>query len=302
MSNHQHNPSDQSELSGKKLLISTVLNITISLAEVIGGLLSNSLALLSDALHNFSDGVALLIAYVAHRISKRPSNEKKTFGYRRIQILVAFFNTIVLIVISIYLLYEAYLRFFDPQPIKGLIMFIVATIGLLANLTAVFLLQKDAKKSLNIKAAYLHLIGDTLSSVAVIIGGVLIYFFEIFWIDPVITVLISIYIIKESWQILKETIDILMQATPKDLSLQLIREDIEMIDGINNIHHLHAWSLDDRSIHFECHIDLTTDLRIKETENIQKKIEKLLHDKYNIRHVTVQFEHNVCADKEMIVK
>jgi len=297
MSHHQHNPGDQSELNGKKLLFATLLNITISLVEIIGGLISNSLALLSDALHNFSDGVALLIAYVAHRISKRPSNEKKTFGYRRIQILVAFFNTIVLIVISIYLLYEAYLRFFDPQPIKGLVMFIVATIGLLANLTAVFLLQKDSKKSLNIKAAYLHLISDTLSSVAVIIGGVLIYFLETFWIDPVITVLISIYIIKESWQILKETIDILMQATPKDLSLQLIKKDIEMIDGINNIHHLHAWSLDDRSIHFECHVDLTADLRINETESIQQKIEKLLHDKYNIRHVTVQFEHSVCSDK-----
>ena len=207
---HTHSHHHHHNTEGRNLLFTVVLNFTITIAEFVGGILSNSLALLSDAIHNLSDAIALLITYITVRISKKSSNQRNTFGYKRIQILAALFNSVTLIAICIYLLYEAYLRFFNPEPVKSILMFAVALIGLIANLLSVFLLQKHSKNNLNIKAAYLHLIGDTLSSVAVVIGGVLIYFYQIYWIDPLITVLISLYIIKETYAVLHETYKILM--------------------------------------------------------------------------------------------
>jgi cobalt-zinc-cadmium efflux system protein len=287
-------------IKGNRLLASTILNLIISIAEISGGLISNSLSLISDALHNLSDGLAIFIAWIANRISKRPSNSKRTFGYKRIEILAAFFNALILIAISLYLFYEAILRIIAPEPVKGLIMIIVALIGLLANLAAVLLLRRDAKKNINIKAAYLHLFGDTLSSFSVIFGGVLIYVFDLFWLDPIITILIGVYIIKETWTILKQTIDILMQGSPSGLDLNLIRLDLEQIPEIANIHHVHIWNLDDQSVHFECHVALIENSRISETDSIYYQIEKVLKEKHLISHLTIQFEHQLCDDKDMI--
>jgi len=297
MNHHSHH---NSPVKGNRLLAAVVLNFVISIAEIVGGLLSNSLSLISDALHNLSDGLAIFIAWIANLISKRPSNTKRTFGYKRVEILAALFNAVILIAVSIYLFYESIQRIIDPEPVKGLLMLIVAIIGLIANLIAVLLLRFDSKKNINVKAAYLHLMGDTLTSVAVIIGGILIYFLDIYWVDPVITILIGLYIIKQTWSILKQTIDILMQGTPEGLDLEQIRHDIEKIPEIANIHHVHLWNLDDQSIHFECHVDLMQDYRLSETCDIQLKIESLLHDNYDIGHVTIQFEYQRCDDKNMI--
>lgn len=287
-------------VKANRLLAATVLNLIIFFAEIAGGLISNSLSLITDALHNLSDGLAIFVAWVANKISKRPSNLKKTFGYKRIEILAAFLNALILIAISLYLFYEAALRIISPEPVKGLIMLVVAIIGLFANLAAVLLLHRDAEKNINVKAAYLHLFGDTLSSVAVIIGGIFIYFFDLYWIDPVITILIGIYIIKETWKILKQTIDILMQGSPAGLDLDLIRQDLEQIPEIANIHHVHIWNMDDQSVHFECHVDLVENIRISETDNIYYMIEKILRETYHIGHLTIQFEYHKCDDKEMI--
>jgi len=287
-------------VKANRLLAATVLNLIIFFAEIAGGLISNSLSLITDALHNLSDGMAIFVAWVANKISKRPSNLKKTFGYKRIEILAAFLNALILIAISLYLFYEAALRIISPEPVKGLIMLVVAIIGLLANLAAVLLLHRDAEKNINVKAAYLHLFGDTLSSVAVIIGGIFIYFFDLYWIDPVITILIGIYIIKETWKILKQTIDILMQGSPAGLDLDLVRQDLEQIPEIANIHHVHIWNMDDQSVHFECHVDLVENISISETDNIYYMIEKILKETYHIGHLTIQFEYHKCDDKEMI--
>ncbi len=300
---HKHTQSvspQEGPIREKRLLTATFLNLVIAVAEVVGGLLSNSLSLLSDALHNLSDGFALLIAYIANRISKKPSNERKTFGYKRIEILAALFNGLVLIAVTIYLFYEAYLRLNHPEPVKGLLMFVVAVIGLIANLVAVIILRKDTGNNINVKAAYLHLLSDTLSSVAVIIGGGLIYFFNIYWIDPVITILIGIYILIESWSVLKQTIDILMQATPSGLDLENIRDEIERIPEIANVHHVHAWNLDDTHIHYECHVDLKEDIHLSGTEKIYSQIDNLLKEKHHISHLTIQFEYHWCDDKGMI--
>jgi cobalt-zinc-cadmium efflux system protein len=294
-SNHQ-----AGKIKGNRLLIATILNFIIFFAEIAGGLISNSLSLLTDALHNFSDGLAILIAWIANKIGKKASNFKRTFGYKRIEILAAFLNALILIAISLYLFYEAILRILTPEPVKGMVMLIVAMIGFLANLMTVLLLRGDAKKNINVKAAYLHLLGDSLSSVAVIIGAILIYFFGLYWIDPIITILIGIYIINVTWTILKQTIDILMQGTPAGLDLDLIRRDLEQIPEIANIHHVHIWNLDDQSVHFECHVALVENSRISETDRIYYKIEKVLKDKHHISHLTIQFEHKLCDDKDII--
>jgi cobalt-zinc-cadmium efflux system protein len=188
----------------------------------------------------------------------------------------------------------------SPSPIKGLIMLIVAVIGLFANLLAVLILKNQSKQNLNIRAAYLHLLGDTISSIAVIFGSVFIYFFKVYWIDPLVTVLIGIYIIKEAFSILRETVDILMQGTPSSINLSMVVGEIEKHEEIDNIHHIHTWKLDDKQIHFECHADLIKNLPVSDTDLIRLEIEQMLKNKFGISHVTIQFEYNCCKEKSLI--
>jgi cobalt-zinc-cadmium efflux system protein len=296
---HGHQRSSPG-ISEKNLLAAIVLNFTITIAEIIGGILSSSLALLSDAIHNLGDGLAVLLAYIAHRVSNRESNHRKTFGYKRIEILAAFVNSIVLVAICIFLIWEAIQRFQHPAPIKGLIMFSVAAVGLLANLIAVILLQSDSKKNINIRAAYLHLLGDTLSSVLVIIGGIMIWLFDIYWIDPLITMLISLYIMKETYLLLKDSFNILMQSSPSEIDLVDIKMEVEKLDGVKNLHHVHAWSLNDRQVHFEGHIDLKEDMTVSKTDALKNRVRSLLHQKFNINHTTLEVEFGCCHDDELI--
>lgn len=297
---HHHSHGNHADLKGNRLLFATALNFVITIAEIIGGLVSNSLALLSDAIHNLGDTIAVLLAYIANRISRKDATEKKTFGFKRIEILAALLNAVVLIVIIVFLFIEAYHRFQSPEPIRGLIMFIVATVGLIANLIAVLLLKDDSRSNINIRAAYLHLLGDTISSVAVIIGSVLIYFFEVYWLDPLITVLIGLYIIKEAFAILRESVDILMQGTPSTIDINEVVSEIEQHKDVSNVHHVHSWKLDDKQIHFEGHIDLVSDLSISDSDLIRSEIETILQNKFGISHVTIQFEYNCCDEKKVI--
>lgn len=296
---HQYE-SSHSGIKERDLLLSVVLNFSITIAEIFGGLLSNSLALLSDALHNLGDTLAIFIAYMANLISKRKYSAKRTFGYKRIEILAALFNAVVLIVIIIYLFVEAYQRLLDPQPVKGMIMFIFAVAGFLANLISVFLLKKHTKHNLNIRSAYLHLLGDTVSSVLVIVSAVLIYFFSLYWIDSLVTFLLGVYLLKETFEIIKESINILMQSTPSGLDLVAVKNALETIPEINNIHHIHAWNLNDQEIHFECHVDLIHDLKISETEMIKERIHDILLNDFGIDHITIQYGYRCCEDTSMI--
>ena len=290
-----HHTHDVSDLSGKKIFWVTVLNALITISEFLGGIFSGSLALLSDALHNLSDTVAIALSYVAHRISKRPKNYKKSFGYKRIEILVAFVNSGVLFGISLMLIYEAIKRFNHPETIDGNLMITVAVIGLLANFVSVFLLKKDALENINIKSSYLHLVSDTVSSVGVVLGGIAIKLWNIVWIDPLITIFISLYILRETWQILIKAIDILMQASPP-LNHHEIKEFIENLDGVKNIHHIHTWMLNEKTIHFEAHIDMI-DMKISAAELIYSKIEQYLHEHHGINHITLQAEVDRCTKK-----
>ncbi len=291
-SRHTHNRKRQHHhpVNENNLLAATLLNMVITVVEVAGGILSGSLALLSDALHNLTDTFATFIAYLATIIGRRNANPRKTFGYKRLEILAALLNAVILIVISVFLLKEAYARWNDPRPIKPLVMLIVGMIGLLANLFAVILLKKDARKNINVMAAYIHLIGDSLSSVLVIIGGILIQIFKIYWIDPLITLMISIYIIREGFVILKESVNILMQATPDNLDLAKVKQKVEQVAEVHNIHHIHAWMLTDSQIHLEAHVELKSDLKLSQVKNTHSEIEQLLLQNFHIGHVTLQFE------------
>jgi len=296
---HHHNHHHHSGKSNtdKNLFFVTILNFAITLAQIIGGILSNSLSLLSDALHNLSDSIAIGLAFWAQKVSKRPSTNNKTFGFQRIEILIAFVNAGVLFLICGFLTYHALVRFYHPEEVKGKMMLVVAVIGLLANLFSVIILKNDKNASLNIRAAYLHLLGDTLSSVAVIAGGLLILKFNWFWVDPLVTIGVAVYIAIESIRILKDSAGILMQSVPENIDITEIKFALENLEGIKNIHHIHAWGMNETKLFLELHANLENDLMVSQTEKIQEEIEEIAHHRFGIEHVTVQFEFECCLGK-----
>ena len=294
-----HHHEHATPVSGGRLLVTLLLNLLITVAEIIGGILSGSLSLISDALHNFSDGIAIVISYIAIRLNRQPKSTHYTFGLKRAQILAAIINSSVLVVISLYLFIESYHRFMNPAPIQASLMVMVAGIGLLANTLGTLLLRAGAQSNLNIRSAYLHLLSDAVSSVGVILGGLAIYFWQVSWVDPLLTVLISIYILKESFHILKEALDIVLMASPEEISLTEIAEKLSAIAGVNNLHHVHLWQMDEQDIHFEAHVDIT-DRLVSETDPLLQKITEVLHESFEINHVTLQFECDVCPTTELI--
>lgn len=294
-SHHHHHPVNE-----KSLLIATFLNLVITVVEIAGGILSGSLALLSDALHNLSDTFATFIAYLATVIGKRQADQKRTFGYKRLEILAALINAVVLIVMSFFLLKEAWYRWQNPTPINSIIMLVVGMIGLLANLYAVLILRKEAGKNLNVKAAYIHLIGDSLTSVAVIIGGVLIQIYKISWIDPLITLVISVFIIRSGFVILKQSVNILMQSAPDHLDLPAIKKQVEQQPEVLNMHHMHAWMLTDQEVHLEAHVELKSDLKLSQVKRVQHELERYLKGEIGIGHITLQFEFKTDHAPSMI--
>lgn len=295
--NHSHNSGN--ETSEKNLFITMALNFLITIAEVIGGFISGSLSLISDALHNLSDGIAIIITYIAMRLSKKPKTFKYTFGLKRAEIIAAIINASTLIIISFFLIKEAVERFYNPSPITGSLMLIIAALGLIANIAGTLLLKKGSENNLNIRAAYFHLLSDAVSSLAVIIGAVFIIFYKIYWIDPLLTILISVYILKETYEIVKEALEVIMMSSPDGIDLNELKIQIEAIEGIKNVHHFHLWKLNDNDTHFEAHIEVG-DISVKETTEIQKQIENKLHDKYEINHTTLQFECEKCIVKNIV--
>ncbi len=286
--------------TGIRLLITVLLNLFITVAEVIGGIISGSLALISDALHNFSDAISVIISYIAIKLKERDSSSKHTFGLKRAEILAAVINSSVLVIISIYLFYEAILRFQNPEPIKGVLMTVVASIGLAANIAGTLLLKRDAKTSMNIRSSYFHLLSDAVSSVAVITGGLAIILWNIYWIDPVLTILISIYITRESFKILSDAIHVLMEGAPPDISIREIQTEVEKLEKVENIHHVHIWTVGENDVHLEAHIDVA-DMMISKSNILGEQIEVLLKTKFGINHITLQFECEQCKDVGLVV-
>ncbi len=297
MSEHQHH--SHGRLKGRNLFISVALNLGITVAQVIGGLISGSMALLSDALHNFSDVLSLLITYITYKLSSRKNTKKRTFGYQRGEILAAFINSATLLVIAGFLGFEAVNRMIEPETINSMIVIWLAIASIVVNGVSVLLIHSGAKESLNIKSAYLHLFTDMLTSVAVLAGGLFMKFFGWFWVDGLVTLVIAVYLIYSSWKLFIESIHIIMLFTPKDVDIELLTRRIEAVDGVKNLHHLHLWRLTDNKINMEAHIDVENDLPISFFEKQLAEIQKIAGE-MGIGHVTIQPEYRRIDNKELI--
>jgi cobalt-zinc-cadmium efflux system protein len=296
--NHDHNHI----VNGKNLLFSIFLNIGITIAQAIGGLLGGSLALLSDALHNFSDVLSLLVSYIANILSKRDASLKHTFGYKRAEIVAAFVNASTLIVVAIFLIIEAIKRFQNPENINSNLVIWLSLLAIVGNGLSVLLLKKDSEANLNMRSAYLHLLTDMMASVAVLIGGLLMKYYEMFWVDSVLTLAIAIYLIIVGYDLLKSATKVLMLFTPSDLALEDIAENICNITQIKNVHHLHVWQLNEAEIHLEAHVDFYEDISISEFDKIIAEIEEIVYHKHGINHINIQPEFGKCDNKDLIVQ
>jgi cobalt-zinc-cadmium efflux system protein len=300
--NHTHNHSHQ-KLSGRNLLISIFLNILITTAQIIGGIVSNSLALISDAVHNLSDVISLVISYVANLLTnKKKQTLEKTFGYKRAEIIAAFINAATLIVIAVFLAIEAIKRFDNPQVINSELVIWLALLGIAFNGFSVLLLRKDATHNMNMRSAYLHLLSDMLTSVAVLIGGLLMKYFEIYWVDAVLTILISIYLLQMSWRIFIDSLKILMLFAPDHIKINDVVNELSKNNAVRNIHHIHIWQLNERDCHFEAHIQFKSDIKLSEFDGICKELEKILLEKFHINHCNFQPEFDRDDSKEIIIQ
>lgn len=285
MEHHHHHHHEH--ISGGKLLFSVLLNLIITLSQLVGGILSGSLALLSDALHNFSDVMSLLVSYYAHRLSHRPQNIRQTFGFKRAEILAALFNASVLIAVSVYLMVEAVDRLFNPKAIESEWVMALAALGIIVNGLSAWLLHRDADHNINIRSAYLHLIGDLLTSFAVLFGGVIMYYQEWYWIDPILSFLISIYLIRTSFYIVRESTGMLMQFAPAHVSIDEIVEVASRFPEIESVHHIHLWQLNDETVFLEAHVNFHSDLKLSEAAEVIHQLEHALEE-IGISHTTFQ--------------
>lgn len=287
---HDHNHHHH-QVEGKNLLFSIVLNLVITIAQVIGGLISGSLALLSDALHNFSDVLSLIFSYIAHKLSKKKASVNQTFGYKRAELIAAFVNAMTLIIVALFLIYGAIERFFNPQVIASELVIWLSILGIVANGLSVLMLKKDADKNLNMKSAYLHLFTDMLASVAVLVGGLLMKYFQWFWVDSVMTLVIAIYLILVGFDLLKNSTQMLMLFTPEHIDIKEIVREVHQITGVDKLHHIHVWYLNEDELHLEAHLDCLEDIKMSEFNEILHTIENVLLDKFQINHVNIQPEY-----------
>jgi cobalt-zinc-cadmium efflux system protein len=300
---HNHSHHHHHQVEGKNLLFSIFLNIVITVAQVIGGILSGSLALLSDALHNFSDVLSLVFSYVAHKLSRKKASVNQTFGYKRAELIAAFVNAMTLIIVALFLVYEAAERFFNPQVIEFGLVIWLSILGIVMNGLSVLLLKNDADKNLNMKSAYLHLFTDMLASVAVLIGGILMKYFQWFWVDSVMTLVIAIYLIIVGFDLLKKSIHMLMLFTPSHININNIIEAVHKISGVSKLHHIHVWYLNEEELHLEAHLDCSEDMKMSEFNVLLDKVEQVLLDEFHINHINIQPEYRKEEDsKDFIVQ
>lgn len=299
---HSHSHHYNGDLKGRNLLISIFLNILITTAQVIGGLVSGSLSLLSDALHNSSDVISLVISYIAAKLSRKNASLNKTFGYKRAEIVAAFVNAATLVVIAVFLIIEAIERFQNPQEIESNLVIWLSLLGIVVNGFSVLLLRKDSESNMNMKSAYLHLFTDMLASVAVLIGGLLMKYFEMYWVDSVLTLAIAVYLIFVGYDLLKNSYKVLMLFTPENIYIKEIVAELQKLEPIKNVHHVHVWQLNEDEIHLEAHIDFKNDILLSEFDKILIDIEEVLFHKFDINHVNIQPEFGKCDAKDVIVQ
>jgi len=291
---HQHHHHHDVESMGdRRLGFAIAINILLTVAQVIGGVISGSLSLIADALHNFSDASSLLIAYAARKIGRQPADQFRTFGYKRAEVIAALINLVILVIVGLYLVYEAIWRVFDPQIITGWTVVIVASIALVIDIATAILTYTMSKDSVNIRAAFIHNVSDALSSIGVIIAGSLILLYQWYWTDTLITFLIAGYVLYQAALLLPKTIHILMEGAPENISLDTVIQEMEMVQGVSNVHHVHLWQLDEHRNALEAHVVIND---FNETENIKQLLKSEIEKTFSITHSTLEFEVVHCKD------
>lgn len=288
-SHHHSHSHSHSHTGNGKLTVAVLINILLTVVQIIGGVLSGSLSLIADALHNLSDAGAIVIAIFARKISAKKADEKMTFGYQRAEIIGTLINSITLIIVGLYLIYEAIIKYFNPTEIDGWIVIYIAGIALVIDIaTAVLTYMSGAKSSMNLRAAFIHNVSDAMASVAVIIAGVLIIFYQWYVVDVIATVLISIYVLYHGGLLALESINILMQAVPETCEISEIKADIELIEGVSNATDIHVWQLDEHKLFLECKVEPATN----EVFLDLAEIKAMLESKYGIKHSTIEINQS----------
>ena len=292
---HTHSHSHLREAAKQtttRLSWSLFLTLAFVVVEAAAGVFSNSLALLTDAAHNLTDVIALGLSWFAIRITAQPANARKTYGYHRAGILVALVNSTTLVLISIGIFYEAYKRFISPPEVQSGILIGVGLVAVVVNLVTAMLVHRGSESDLNLRSTFVHLMGDVISTVGAVIAGILIFFTGANWLDPLVSVLIGFLILYNAWGILQETVEILLESTPRDVDLKKMVSEITEVDGVLGVHDLHVWSLTRNLRTMSAHI-LTEDISISAGTRIQSTINELVYHRYNISHATLQLE---CVD------
>jgi len=292
---HQH-----PQVSGHKLFWTIVFNSVITLAEFLAGLYSGYLALLADAVHNLSDVAALVLAWLGIKGSQLPPTKKSTYGYKRVEVMTAFISAVSLVVIAVYILWEAYGRFVAPQPITRPWLFLsVAVIGLIGNLLSVWLMHAEKGKSLNLKTAFLHMAFDAISSVAVIAGGIVILLTGWVVIDVILSMAIALMIFWSSYLVIREAVLIFLEAVPPGIDFDRVHEAIESVSRVVNVHDLHIWSLSSHEIALSCHVSLDKE-DLKSGPEVIHQINRMIREQFGIGHGTIQLEVGECSQADVL--
>lgn len=299
MAGHHHHVD--AEAGDKRVVWAIAVNMFLTAAQVVGGIVSGSLSLIADALHNFSDAISLIIAFGARRLARRPSDETMTFGYVRAEIVAALINYTTLIVIGLYLVYEAVMRFFEPQPIAGWIIIIVAGIALAVDVITALLTYAMSKSSMNIRAAFLHNVADALASVGVIVAGTLILLYDWQIIDPIVTLMIAGYILWQAFTEIGGSIQMLMLGVPPDVDAREVVDSLRSVQGVERVHHVHVWAIDEQHNALEAHVVVADDVA-RDIEAIKGQMKALLRERFSIGHTTLEFEQASVSHPDEVVK
>jgi len=288
---HAHGEGDAGIKRG--LTAGIGLNFLIVIVEVVAGLAAGSLGLISDAVHNFTDMAALGIAWFAIAQARKPPTAEKTFGYHRTGIMTALINSLVMVAVTLWIFYEAYQRFLNPQPVRGALVIITAMLALCANLIIVGVLKNRAHGDLNIRGAILHLIGDAASSAAVVIAGVVILATGWYGIDPLISVVLGLAILWGAWQIIRETLEIFLESSPRSIDVDRLVEEMKQEEGVRDIHDMHVWTLGSQIYALSCHV-LVDDVMVSEGSRILRDLKEVLERDFGIVHSTLELESVSC--------
>ncbi len=293
---HGHGRVQLSGTGGKQgLLVALAITFIMMIVEIIGGILSNSLALLSDAGHMFTDTLALGLSFFAMKFAEMPATEKRTFGFYRLEILAALLNGVTLVLISLYIVFEAYQRILHPPQVEGKLMLAVAVVGLIANVLGALFLMKHHETSLNIRGAFLHIVGDAVSSVGVIVGGVVIAYTGWYLIDPLLSILIAVGIIVGSAGLVAESVNILLESVPSHINMATVAEAIAAIPGVREAYHIHIWTITSGVHALSAHV-IIDDQLVSNSRSVLDAVRSMLAERFRVLHSTIQLECNRCDE------